>query len=336
MSLEVVGMKKATVISGDINNYRAHSCFIRPREAKDDSNPARYMYTHFGVSIIVTDDKSVFISVDGGYIESNNLFNETGTVAEGGYSGWPDAFLCACLNSFSLGCVAGYTHRFRVNRGGSVGTYTYTQGSSNKVNFTEGDSANGVIFFYDDFGIYAPDTNSGESTHGIAVRGYTNSRGNLDSSYVSSHNRLASAQSVSIGQTFSSRSDLEKIGYYYIGNLNNATWINNNAYLWVGGMCLFNGENGANVANDAWIDAYRIEIPEIKELLINDYYPWSRYANSAWQSLNREGPDQDNAGLHRYSGTWNRETNREKVSNDSTYNHGHRYNSGWVASPEDK
>ena len=66
-----------------------------------------------------------------------------------------------------------------------------------------------------------------------------------------------------------------------------------------------------------------------------DYYPWERYIDSTWKSLNRDGGPsfQQNTGLFRHDGTvWKPISN--SYADDLINQHGFRYNDGWKKSPK--
>lgn len=101
-------------------------------------------------------------------------------------------------------------------------------------------------------------------------------------------------------------------------------------YVYAGGLIDFDHTPTTGIS----ITAARIELtsdgsPGIESLF--DYYPWERYINDGFYSLNRNGgpSSQQSVGLFRYENGW------QPVGNDlASRSDGQRYNNGWQKSPK--
>lgn len=93
---------------------------------------------------------------------------------------------------------------------------------------------------------------------------------------------------------------------------------------------LSNMETVVNINNTC--QAYPFTITADANPKLFDYYPWERYIDGSWKSLNRSGTSNLQPGLNRYSGGWQKCTNIAGVTDDS---HGFRHNgSDWQISPK--
>ena len=100
-------------------------------------------------------------------------------------------------------------------------------------------------------------------------------------------------------------------------------------WTWLSGAVSYGIPNNDSI----WLPSQRIEISGLTKIF--NYYPWARdlSGNGSFYSLNRDGADQDNTGLHRFDGSkWTRVTNA--YGNASDDDHGFRYDNGWKKSPE--
>lgn len=133
------------------------------------------------------------------------------------------------------------------------------------------------------------------------------------------------------GQTITLQ-DLSNDNWKKVANFDD--WPNEAASITMYASCPVLSNMPTTVNQAISLDSYPLVINAESNPKLFKYYPWSRY-NGGWQSLNRQGPETDSAGLHRFNGSWIRETN--KPTTDTTADdHVHRYNgTSWVKSPKD-
>ena len=337
--MKVIGVFPGSVHNGELGPgtknpygdqsswYSAHSVkssFARPTELDGERYKMRYMRCDFGVKVVVLDDMSVWVSIDGGTIKAKQFLN-------GSSYGWPKAFLAASLKQIWVGPQPGSSvnasYRVTEDPNDYVGkTFTYQR------NVDSNWSSKGITgnVFYSDLAIRCLDN---EDAFSVIAPSWTN--GFVDPG-INSPMNFPSATNVNKGDE-ATYSSMRSKGYSYIDILTeeNATWNEDPegyyGVLYVTGLCLF---NSSEVGNDVgWTTPAPVKIYGLQEVL--DYYPWERHNGQTWVSLNRDGGprSQQNTGLFRHDGTkWQPVSNSE--SSDPDKQHGFRYNNGWQKSPK--
>ena len=91
--MKVIKVINTNADIGDLNSGKVKSCFSRPSTATGYDG-ARYLKCSFGVRVVITDDLGVYVSINGGNVSSNDLYNATSNNTRG----WPKAFLAAGMS----------------------------------------------------------------------------------------------------------------------------------------------------------------------------------------------------------------------------------------------
>lgn len=100
------------------------------------------------------------------------------------------------------------------------------------------------------------------------------------------------------------------------------------AQVWLSGVVSYEGIPNTD---GIWMPSILVTLDGL--IIPAKYYPWARF-DGGWQSLNRDGAEQDATGLHRMQGGWQRETNSQNFTDEQ---HVHRRGAfTWAQSPEYK
>lgn len=285
--------------------WSAHSdpsSFFRPTTLGEGYH-CRYFRCNFKVRVIVLDDYSVWVSINGGTIKAKEIRSGGGTYDYG----WPKAFLAASLKPISFAAASGDADKYFVKEGNKAGVkVTYSKSGTDSDWDDEG-----IIgkIFYKQFAIKA-DGNPGDAySFPTSWSDYTKKP-----TVNSTEFPEAETDGLTKGKE-TTKAALKSAGYTSIGTITKSDKFGEDedgkyGSIYVSGCCLFNSDppgDDTGYSKPAEIKIYGLDA-------IFDYYPWGRHTgnNPTWYSHNRDG-----GSLKRYNSGWKDVKNEEGNADDS-------------------